>query len=255
MVCLDGKRAQRMVRLASIIIAVLGMVIAWNVTPPAEKRILFIGNSYTFGGQIPEQLRRIAATSDPPAKYLVKSHVRAGTSLSQHIAETGALEAIRAQDWDVVVLQDASRMSFRPDWRDEMRQAAEALATAAQRQGAKVLYFAHWAPRGQSRAGDADLHIARTYEDLAARTGGQVAKAGLLWHLSSLAGVRDLYAEDDHHATLKGGYVAAMAFADALGDVDPSTATWHPDQISPSERELVTTIITLSAERADLPGG
>ena len=112
-----------MVRLASIIIAVLGMVIAWNVTPPAEKRILFIGNSYTFGGQIPEQLRRIAATSDPPAKYLVKSHVRAGTSLSQHIAETGALEAIRAQDWDVVVLQDASRMSFRPDWRDEMRQA------------------------------------------------------------------------------------------------------------------------------------
>lgn len=242
-----------MVRILGIVIAVVALGVALGAQRPVEKRILFIGNSFTYGNHMPEQLRRIAATSTPSAKYVVEMHVRPATTLAEHLAETDALQAIGAQDWDVVVLQDASAMSFRQATRNKMRQAAETLAFAAQAQGAEVLYFAHWAPRGQSRDGSADLHIAQTYAGLAERTGGQVAMAGLLWHLSGSGGVGGLYAEDDHHATLKGAYVTAMAFAQALGDVDPATSKWHPDQISPSEHRLIAALSARHWDPAALP--
>ena len=201
--------------------------------PVPDRRILFIGNSFTFGGNVPEQVRRIAATAAEPIRYEVAMHVRGGTALHEHLAETDPLATIASSDWDVVVLQDASYMPFSRTTREQMQESARALALAAQAQGAQVIYFAHWPPQQEAHAPvRAVAQIEMAYRQLAHQTGGDLARVGRLWLMAEGAG-HTLYAEDAHHASVTGAYVAALAITSALGDVDPATASWAPDAAPP----------------------
>ncbi|MDV7143497.1 hypothetical protein R3X27_12480 [Tropicimonas sp. TH_r6] len=227
-----------MIRVFSVAIMGLALFIAFGLSPAPTKRILFIGNSFTYGGDIPAQVGNIAATGRPSVRYHVEMVVRGGTTLDQHLAETDALERLRRTQWDVVILQDASEMSFRPEWVMRMATAASVFSRVAQEQGADILYFAHWAPESRSDdRPDAIRTIEETYEWLARETGGRVARAGRLWQLADEAGMDGLYSEDAHHASLKGAYAAALAIAVALGDVDVTRSSWAPEAVSPADQD------------------
>lgn len=200
--------------------------------PEPDRRILFIGNSFTHGGNVPEQVRQIAAAAAVPVNYEVVMHVRGGTALFEHLAETDPLATIAQGNWDVVVLQDASHMPFSAETRAQMRQATLTLAAAAHDQGAELLFFAHWPPYQEAHAPvSATARIETAYQALARETGGQVARVGRLWLLAEGAGHSGLYAEDEHHASITGAYAAALAITTALGDVDPATSSWAPDGV------------------------
>ena len=236
-----------MLRLLAIV--VLGLTTFLVLSPETlsqpDKRILFIGNSFTFGGEVPTQVRNIAITSTPSVNYQVQMVVRAGTSLTEHLTETDALEILQNGDWDVVVLQDTSSSSFYPQWTFQMVRSTSIFAELAQEQGAEVLYYSHWSPNIDNLAeytpitktADAILVIEQTYENIARSTGGSVAYAGRMWQMADEAGINDLYEIDDHHASVKGAYAAALAIAAALGDVDPGTSTWAPKDVPLSEQE------------------
>lgn len=240
-----------MFRFLSLGLVALILIVTFRPDPEPDKRILFIGNSFTFGGDVPTQVHNIALTADPSVRYEVVSVVRGGTTLQEHIAETAALETIRQGGWDVVVLQDASVMSFRENSRLRMRAAAAVLAAEARAQGAEVLYYAHWAPGARMLRnwapypGEAEAigQIRRMYQSIAADTGGTVALAGQLWLNAGEAGITGLYSADGHHASLKGAWAAALAIVAALGDTDPGTSSWSPaadgQEISAAEQDLM----------------
>lgn len=213
-------------------------IVALVGNPGPEKRILFIGNSYTFGGEIPVQVRNIAATSNPSANYHVEMVARGGMTLDQHLVETEALSKIQEGNWDVIVLQDHSTMSFHPKTVSRMEQAVTIFAKLAQQQDAEVLYFAHWAPFEQAdRKPEAIRTIEQTYERLAQEAGGRVARVGRLWQLADDAGLENLYSSDEHHSSLKGAYAAALAIVVALDDVDLMTSSWAPEAVPLLEQE------------------
>lgn len=235
-----------MIRFLSLVIISLVLAVTFWPLPHPDKRILFIGNSFTFGGDVPLQVRNIALTSEPLVRYEIASVVRGGTTLQEHIDETAALATIRQGDWDVVVLQDASVMSFRENSRRRMRAAATLLAREAQAQGAEVLYYSHWSPGSWQHEGSkwrGNLTIEETYLSIAQQTGGRVAFAGRLWLKAHVAGVAGLYSADGHHASVKGAWVAALAIVAALGDTDPGTSTWSPgsggQEIQNAEQDLL----------------
>lgn len=235
-----------MIRFLSLGIVALILVVTFRPDPEPDKRILFIGNSFTFGGDVPTQVHNIALTADPSIRYEVVSVVRGGATLLEHIEETTALETLRLGGWDVVVLQDASVMSFRENSRLRMREAAAVLAAESRAQGAEVLYYAHWAPGNWvPHLGEAEAirRIRRMYQSIAADTGGTVALAGQLWLNAGEAGITDLYSADGHHASLKGAWAAALAIVAALGDTDPGTSSWSPaedgQEISAAEQDLM----------------
>lgn len=222
-----------MLKILSTAILGFALFFALGQKPTPEKRILFIGNSYTYGEDVPWQVKNIAATSSPSVIYHVEMVVRGGMTLDQHLNQTGALSKIRQGNWDVVVLQDASHMSFHPEGVNRMAQAATIFADVAQQQGAEILYFAHWAPGGQAdRKPEAIRTIEQTYERLAQETGGRVARVGRLWQLADDAGLKGFYSADEHHASAKGAYAAALAIVVALGDVDVNTSSWAPENLS-----------------------
>lgn len=232
-----------MLRLINIVL-ITGLAI-WFFWPAqaADKRILFIGNSYTFGGNVPEQVRRIAASADPPIRYEVQMVAQGGYMLLDHVAEGIAQNQIAAGGWDMVVLQDASMMAFSADGRDQMAQAATPLARAARAARAQVAYFAHWPPETlyhpRFPKSGAVAQIEKTYSQLAKATDATVIRAGAVWARAWAEGQTGLYDWDEHHASVKGAYAAALAIAHHLGDVDLGTVTWSPRVVSEPDAQAL----------------
>lgn len=246
-----------MLRLINIVL--ITSLAVWFFWPAqaADKRILFIGNSYTFGGNVPEQVRRIAASATPPVRYEVQMVADGGYMLRDHLADGIAQDQIAEGGWDLVVLQDASMLSFSAQGRDEMTQAAGALAKAAHGVKAKVAYLAHWPPETlyhprHSKSG-AVAQIEKTYAQLAKATDATVIRAGALWAKAWAKGQTGLYDWDDHHASVKGAYAAALAIAHHLGDVDLATVTWSPRVVDEPDAQVLrqAALIADSASRTN----
>ena len=227
-------------RILAVIIIGISLYISFGPEPTVDRRILFVGNSFTFGGDIPTQVRNIAITSKPSIRYDTEMLAYPDATLEDHLTLADTLDRIQEGGWDVVVLQDASSSSFRPDRVERMERSATILASAATQQGSSVLYFAHWAPgnHGHDTTG-AIQTIEQTYERLAQKTTGDVARAGQVWQLADEAGLENLYSDDLHHSSYKGAFAAALAITTALGDVDVRTSLWAPDYIPQHEQDIL----------------
>ena len=71
--------------------------------------ILFIGNSYTYYNDMPKMLLDMAAADKGATHKLdIKVYAQGGANLTQQWQEGKALELIKSQKWDYVVLQDQS---------------------------------------------------------------------------------------------------------------------------------------------------
>src|SRR5688572_27652615 len=92
-----------------VVCAVLGLLPADAQEVPAAKpkalRILFIGNSLTYTGDMPGRLGKLAHAMGRRA--VVESVTAPGYSLQDHWREGKAERAIR-KGWDVVVLQEGT---------------------------------------------------------------------------------------------------------------------------------------------------
>lgn len=238
-----------MVRIFAVL-AVMALA-AWVLIPEEEpvpdRHILFIGNSFTFGGAVPTQVKALAASADPEVHYAVKMIALPGYRLVEHVADGNVLAELQTGDWDVVVLQDASVTAFSTSYRNTFEEVSERLAGPARQAGTEVIYFAHWPPDLQSDAIPRPESVARIeemYGAAADKTGGRVARVGALWLAAWDAGVTGLYSEDQHHQSVKGAYVSALGILSALEDVDLESATWRPRQVGRGEAERLRTLAT-----------
>ena len=71
-------------------------------------RILFVGNSYTYVNELPDVLRAMASSADPPVTIETEKCTGGGTTLERHWADEKLHKRIAAGRWDVVVLQEQS---------------------------------------------------------------------------------------------------------------------------------------------------
>jgi len=70
-------------------------------------RILFIGNSFTAGGDIPNRVRSLAESAGWAAPDVSRS-APGGSTLERHRVLNETLALVRQGDWDIVVLQEYS---------------------------------------------------------------------------------------------------------------------------------------------------
>lgn len=177
--------------------------------PPARTgplKILFLGNSYTEGNNLPELIASLArAGGERPLE--IGRHIHGGYTLEQHYT-TGGPAMIRSRDWEVVVLQE---QSMRPivDRRGFLTYG-RLLADEVHGIDGKVLLYMTWArkhlPQTQAQLTDA-------YNALAGETGAEVAPVGVAWQLSyaALPGL-NLHTDDNSHPNPAGSYLAACTF-------------------------------------------
>ena len=106
---------------------------------PKALRILFVGNSLTYTGDVPGRLAKLAQAMWRLA--VVESVTAPGYSLEDHWREGKAATAIR-KGWDVVVLQQGT--SGRHPDRSQLLEFARRFAGTIRETGAKVAIYMVW---------------------------------------------------------------------------------------------------------------
>ncbi|HUT11998.1 MAG TPA: DUF4886 domain-containing protein [Thermoguttaceae bacterium] len=202
--------------LALVALVVLSACIRTSSAEEEPLRVLFIGNSYTYCNDLPGMIAGLAEAAGA-RKIEVHSSVSGGCTLERHFTQENAVEKIRGQKWDAVVLQEQStRPVLEPN---TMHEFARKLHAEIQEQGAETVFFLTWARQHKPEMQDA---LNDAYFGIAGQLGATVAPVGVAWKnaLAADAGLV-LHAKDQSHPNPAGSYLAACVFYATLLEKSP----------------------------------
>lgn len=192
--------------------------------PGAATRVLFIGNSLTYGNDLPAMVRAVAESAGTP--MATEMVAMGGVSLEDHWTFGSARSAVAAGRWDVVVLQQGP--SGLPSSRAHLREWTLRWAEAIRAAGAQPALYMPWPDAGRMSAYDS---VARSYREAASAAGAMLVPGSEAWQA---AWRRDpelaLYGPDGFHPTPLGTYVVAVA---AWARLSGRAAAGAPSGITP----------------------
>ena len=239
----------------------LWIVFALVLGVQAEKlRVLFVGNSYTFVNNVPEQLKVMAASKGHELEY--ESQTPGGRSFQKHWEEKKAVEKMKEGGFDIVIFQG---QSYEPvSHPANMMKYGKLLAAEADTVGARKIYYLTMAykeplgwmkkDRDEARRSlelypDMQDRLTKSYANLAHETKGEVAPVGVAWQLAyeSIPNIM-LHAADHSHASETGAYLAALVFYSTIYGEAP---TGMPEKLEVESRKkgkTVTTEITINSK-------
>jgi hypothetical protein len=196
-------------------------ILAERAAGNRELAVLFIGNSYSFG--VPKAFAKLAARRGKTVKVDQVTHN--GWTLARHAASPETLAKIRAGGWDVIVIQEQSRIPSLPALRPVlMFPHVRTLAAEARNRNAVPVIYQTWGYRDgdRKRPGD-DFHaMTRRVRDgcaqAAEHAGGlAVVPAGEFWEREVSSGRGGpLFMPDGSHPSPRGESIAAEAFFETL---------------------------------------
>jgi hypothetical protein len=182
-----------------------------------STRVLFVGNSFTFGNNLPTLVAELGRSLTPPVRLEVGLVARDGATLESHWREGEVARRLREERWDVLVLQEQSSRSIREP--GLMERYVRRFASLARSAGMEVVLYQTWA-RVDEPATDAPR--AESYRRIAAAVGARVAPVGVAWRLARTAHPELLlHAADGLHASAVGSYLAACVLIGVLADRSP----------------------------------
>ena len=207
---------------------------------PPPSRILFVGNSLTgFNDGVDTHLEGLVAASDSLPWINAESAWFAGASLRSHWSSDDTKDRIRNGDWDVVVLQEHSRLSITDT--ENMYTYALLLDELILDGGARTVFFMTWAWRDEPGMID---QLVPGYRGIAGELGAALAPVGLAWERSlSENPDLDLYEEDGIHPDYHGTYLAACVFYALLWKESPEGIPYYgPRSVTPVEGKFLQKI-------------
>lgn len=208
--------------------------------PAARRRVLFVGNSYTYFNDLPNVIAAIGEASSTPMD--VEMIAEGGATLHQHMTSTGARERIEMGGLDAIVLQGQSM------------EAGSLLFTLEMfpdvLEGTNNIWFATWARHGDffadPEAGPAFMNASneRGYRAAAEFAGGIVARVGAAWEIArmEMPEVR-LHQDDLSHPRPEGSLVAACVIHQTITGRTPVLPAATPYGL---ERDLAEQLCALA---------
>lgn len=178
-------------------------------------RVLFIGNSLTQGNDLPSMVAALAR--ERGLEWDVRSVLRGGASLHDHLAQGIATQRLAEERWDVVVLQQGP--SALPESRVDLRAAAAEFRPLIERAGGRAALYMVWPGTDRMEAFD---DVRESYALAAADINGIFIPAGeTLRDAPRRDPTLTLYADDQFHPTPEGSYAAAITIFATLARHTP----------------------------------
>ena len=133
--------------LITILSALLCMSCSAARTNEQAPRVLFVGNSLTYVGNLPAVFSALAATNG----HVVHSDmiVRGGATLTQRVADGSVAHALAKHRYSILVLQERGgdlTCSFGPDSCAQSRRAIKTLAALGHQHGVTVVLLGTYQP-------------------------------------------------------------------------------------------------------------
>ena len=212
------------------------------------KRVLFVGNSYTFYGDVPGQVARFAEADPGSGAIETDEVVRGGADLKAHAKETGAYERVAETQWTHVVLQEKSTGTLH-DARTYRRYVGE----LGERVSGSVLLYETWARQREheiyrwawsgKRPTVMLRRVRRELERAAAKLNAEIVPVGTAWQLC-LERYPDMVLHDTdlHHASALGSHLAACVFFAWLAGRDPQSVSLDVEGVSPEDARRLRSV-------------
>lgn len=195
--------------------------------PLRARRVLFIGNSYTYYNNLPQMLAGLAKAAQP-AQALEAEMVTVGGATLKRMWEQGeALAAIKRGGWAFVVLQEQSTLGVttmvdgKPQIADPktFHEYARLFDAEIKKAGAQTVFYLTWA---RQNAPETQTQLTAAYTAIAKELHTTLVPVGPAWATAlkrqpQLA----LHIADKSHPTAMGTYLAACVFYATLTGRSP----------------------------------
>jgi hypothetical protein len=223
--------------------------------PP--RRVLFVGNSYTYVNDLPAVVTALGAAT-PGAAVTTETIAVGGATLYDHWVSTGARERIEAGGLDTVVMQGQSLEAL--GGKSGFEPTAAMFSGAIRDAGADGVWFATWARRaGDPSFPDPDRmtrEIEYAYRRAADLDGDGLARVGLAWQiaLAEIPGVV-LHDADGSHPSPAGTLLAACVILQAITGQTPRVPDPPPLGVPPETASALCAIASrVPGEPPSCPG-
>ena len=222
------------------------------------KKVLFLGNSYTYVNDLPQLLKDLALSKNDT--IYTDQNTPGGYQLIQHTTNATTLSKIKANDWDFVVLQEQSQKpSFAPTQvQNDVYPYAKQLNDSIKSNYSctETVFYMTWGRQNGDASNCASYPPVCTYNGMQQRLResylemgdsnlATVAPVGVAWKnmRDSFPSV-NLYAVDESHPNLHGSYLAACVFYSTLYQKSTIGASFVPAGITTIDAFNIQTIAT-----------
>jgi hypothetical protein len=196
-----------LVVLLTLAIGIIGCTSATDPDrpPPNARKILFIGNSFTYSNDLPAMVGALARKVGVDDLH-IESVTFGGVSLQDHWSNGTARQRLAEESWDLVIMQQGP--SSQPDSRVLLMEYAQRFNTEIRAAGARPAFFMVWPD--VSRPQDFD-GVSHNYRAAADSTDGMLFPGGEAWRaVWRRSASTVLYSPDGLHPTTLGTYVVAL---------------------------------------------
>ncbi len=223
------------------------------------RRVLFIGNSFTFFNTLPEMVAGIARSLPRGPAIEPTMFATGGMTLQWYWAAGKAAAAIDSQKWDDVVLQEQSVLGAGSEVGDGglsppgiFHESVRKFVPRIRDNGARPLLLLTWArrarPDDQRLLNDAYLSIGRELSV-------EVSPAGMAWAEAHRRWPDlDLHVADGSHPNPTGTYLTALVLYSTLTGRDPrgaaSSISGHPYSRALQDIDPAQTVTLASLDRS-----
>ncbi len=182
----------------------------------AGRRVLFIGNSFTYSNDLPSIIEALAAATGQK-RFIHEEVVFGGYSLEDHWNDGQGVKAIAKGGWELVVMQHGPSAW---DGRPTMYEYAPKFAKEIRAVGARPAFFMVW-PEKARLASDFD-RCSETYRTAAEMVDGLLFPGGEAWQEAwKLDPSLPLYSFDGLHPSKTGSYLVALVMYEQIYKKSP----------------------------------
>jgi PKD repeat protein len=223
-----------------VIVLILLMGFQFLVTGQSKK-VLFIGNSYTYVNDLPLMFYNLALSTQDTIVY--SSSAPGGATFNNHTQNSTSISKIMEGNWDYVVLQEQSQLPSFPESQvvtecfpyahildsliNEYNPCAETVFYMTWgRKNGDASNCASWPPVCTYEGMDSLLRI--RYTQMAVDNNAILSPVSVVWkHLRANNPTIELYSSDESHPSVAGTYAAACSFYASILRKDPTLATYY----------------------------
>lgn len=194
---------------AILFVAIFSLAANLGAQSVPPKKILFVGNSYTYFWNLPQNVALLAKNGG--VNLYTQQSTAGGVNWGQHMRgekELKTEQLIKEGDFDIVVLQNHSMAAMdRPDSLMHFGQLFDELIKQTEAETYLYMTWAReWDPYMQSE-------ITKQYLELARKINAKLVPVGLAWQRArELRPGFPLYDEDRSHPSPLGTYLTACVF-------------------------------------------
>lgn len=179
-------------------------------TSPSALKILFVGNSFTLTNDMPYIFTKLASMSNPNQPVKVWMFAIPGANLARHLRRPATVEMLRQKGpWDYVVVQEFSKGPLNNQ--EGMLSSLIQMKEYIKPYNARMVLYETWSDKNE---GVLQEKISSCYEGCAKAVDAKLAPVGDVWQKATR--LTELYAEDKHHPSMAGSFLAACVLHNAV---------------------------------------